>query len=139
MKETLTKLYKENPDLLRSMIAKVIVDSCNENLMGFFVMQEIEKHIDFDYEIIVDAEFTSKHDFCIDTAIFESIDEYIECRSIQEYVRYAGEVLDYVSFYGEFEPKAEGKFKMENVKKTEQVYLYLNGLKSERKGSYAVF
>ena len=27
MKETLTKLYKENPDLLRSMIAKVIVDS----------------------------------------------------------------------------------------------------------------
>jgi hypothetical protein len=139
MKNTLVKLYKEDKELLRSMIAKVIVDSCNENLIGFFVMQEIEKHIDFDYEISVDAEFITDDDLSLDTAIFESINQYIECNSTKDYVRYAGEVEDYVSFFGDFEPKTYGRFKLGKVSELKQVHIYLNDLKCENEGSYAVF
>ena len=103
------------------------------------MLKDIEKHIDFNYEISVDAQFIIKDNFFTDTAIFESVNEYIECKSLQEYVRFAGEVEDYVSFFGELAPKTEGNFKMDDVSKTEQIYLYLNGLKSESKDEYAVF
>lgn len=128
MNDYLTKLYTEDRNLLKEMICKVITNACNDDIISICFIKQFESIFEVDYEIYADAEFRTQNDCYFDNAIFESIDEYIECKSNAPYVRFAGEISDYADFYDEIQAKTEGKFILSNL---QRICIYDINLKTE--------
>ena len=125
MNDYLTKLYTEDKKLLKEMICKVITNACNDDIISICFVKQFESIFQIDYEITADAEFRTQNDYHLDNAIFESIDEYIECKSNAPYVRFAGEISDYAYFFGELQAKTEGKFILGNLQEITIYDIYL--------------